>query len=235
MPAIRGPESGHQEISYSLLWQVARQCPVLLAGINFPDFSDTGVGYPRSGHDQWPAVIPSQYLKSTEAGLCRFRLVRDDHWLMAAFERGPAAGARPGRPGPDHSHHILTTAHVRHQPGLHALPNRDIDAPSMWCEQHGCSINAVSRAMRSYPGDILAGTRPLRAPPAPRLTAGSYPVSGISSAPRRAACSLVRLPRHQKNTPMTTKQSTGSSSVHRKVSRSPAPQPSGRKSAPNQW
>ena len=36
-----------------------------------------------------------------------------------------------------------------------------------------------------------------------------------SASPTRAASSRVRLPRHQKNTPMTTKQSTGTSSVHR--------------------
>jgi hypothetical protein len=66
----RGLKSGHQEISAHYDGKVARQCLVLLTGIEFPGFVNTGVGYPRSGNDQWSAVIPGQYLKSTEAGLC---------------------------------------------------------------------------------------------------------------------------------------------------------------------
>lgn len=35
---------------FTIVGKVARQCPVLLAGIEFPGFANTGVGYPRSGN-----------------------------------------------------------------------------------------------------------------------------------------------------------------------------------------
>jgi hypothetical protein len=61
--------------------------PVLLAGIEFSGFANTAVGYPPSGNDQWPAVIPSQYLKSAEAGLCPVSAgIGTGCWLMADLE-----------------------------------------------------------------------------------------------------------------------------------------------------
>ena len=71
----------------------------------------------------------------------------------------------------------------------------------------------VAARWRSWPVPTH-GSSPARR--SPSTAAPSWTDAGYSStAPRRAACSLVRLPRHQKNTPMTTNRSTGSSSVHR--------------------
>jgi hypothetical protein len=53
---LSGPKSGHQEISVHYDGKIARECLLLLAGIEFPGFVNTDVGYPRPGNDQWPTV-----------------------------------------------------------------------------------------------------------------------------------------------------------------------------------
>jgi hypothetical protein len=45
--------------------KAALQCLLLIAGIKFPGFVNKGVGYPRSGNDQWvggnPESLPEIY------------------------------------------------------------------------------------------------------------------------------------------------------------------------------